>query len=175
MIVFVVTEEVFEAFLNCETKASLILAREGESRTELDSSQRRFDEVYRRTCSNRLLADFKKDQSFVGSPATDDLKSGKYQIVVGYRVEAQGVQAHIHALQRITSASKGNHNAYIPIRFTRSEKIKEMEKLLLAFDAVALSKALNQVPSFGKIVHGKNYQIVKVNLEALIKVVLVRN
>src|SRR5881396_1867264 len=47
------------------------------------------------------------------------------------------------------------------------------EKLLLAFDAVVLSKALNQAPPFGKIVHGKNYRSVKVNLEAPMKAVRV--
>ena len=48
-----------------------------------------------------------------------------------------------------------------------NEKITKHDKLLLAFDALALSTASGRKPPFGKIIHGSEQTAVKVNLDGL--------
>src|SRR5579862_9101976 len=57
---------------------------------------------------------------------------------------------------------------YAPVRFVASEKLRDKDRLCLAFDALALSSISGQMPRVGKLVHGQNYQVVTVNLDKLI-------
>ena len=160
------SEEIFEAFLNCETKASLNLSMEAGHQQEADIWRKRFDEDYRRSCFSLVLTRF-PGESYVGSPAVKDLKNGKYKLLIDCLVQAEGLQSRIHALERVTSSAKVDAGHYIPLRFVRSERITRHDKLLLAFDAIALSKLLGRAPQVGKIIHGKNFRSVKVRFGAL--------
>jgi hypothetical protein len=46
---------------------------------------------------------------------------------------------------------------FIPIRFVPTKKLSKDTKLLLAFDALALSEMLGQEVTFGKIIHGDKH------------------
>jgi hypothetical protein len=52
-----------------------------------------------------------------------------------------------------------------------SEKVTQHDKLLVAFDALALSMASHKMPPFGKIAHGSKQKSVKVQLSGLMKTV----
>ena len=58
---------------------------------------------------------------------------------------------------------------YIPIRFVPSEKVSMFDKLLLAFDAVAFSKAYGKMPRLGRIIHGRDHAIATVPLSGLVR------
>ncbi len=86
------------------------------------------------------------------------------RLVIDCRVCAQEMQSHIHALERLASPGKTNHSPYIPIRCVPREKITKQDKLLLAFDALALLTVSGQAPLFGKIIHGSEQATAKVDL-----------
>jgi hypothetical protein len=50
---------------------------------------------------------------------------------------------------------------FIPIRFVFTNKLSEDDKLLLAFDAFALSRFLGFEISLGNIIHGDDYVALK--------------
>src|ERR1017187_8025545 len=50
--------------------------------------------------------------------------------------------AALHAVERVPSAGRGKPAQFIPIRFIFSNKLTKDDRLLLAFDAFVLSKAL---------------------------------
>jgi predicted RecB family nuclease len=65
-------------------------------------------------------------------------------------------------------SEKGDESApLIPIRLVFTNKVDKHDKLSLAFNALVLSQMLGCEIGTGKIIHGNNYTILKVNTGAL--------
>ena len=163
-----ITDEVFRTFLECETKAYL-------NRTVLDCAppedatwQRHFSEEFKRKCFARLCAGFSAGQCFVGALLGEE-EGNQYRLVLECPVQAQGLQSNLHALERLGPSNRTTQHPYIPIRFISTEKISRSDKLLLAFDALVLSKAYGKMPPFGKIIHGSELKTTRVRVVELMK------
>lgn len=129
--------------------------------------QRYVVEDFKQKCFIYLQSSVREDEYLVGALPTKG-EENKYRFVLDCPVQAHGVQTHIHALERSPSAQR-NHHPYIPIRFIPSEKITRHDKLILAFDALALYMISGKMPLFGKIIHGSERKAVKVGLAGLMK------
>ena len=57
---------------------------------------------------------------------------------------------------------------YRPLRFVSSEKLTGADRLLLAFDALAISHVIGKTPPNGKIIHGSKYRVVVIPLSKLV-------
>ena len=66
------------------------------------------------------------------------------------------LEADIHAVERAPGKGRGKAAQLIPIRFVFTNKLGRDVKLLLAFDALVFSEALERGVSLGKIIHGEN-------------------
>src|SRR5262249_37019317 len=149
-----ITADIFQAFLQCETKASLKFSRTVGLQHEFSDWVRNCIENYKQQCCGRLRSEFLQEECLVSTALPLDLDKSKYRLVMDCVVHAQGLQSHIHALERATAPGNRKLNPFLPIRFVPSEKITTHDKLLLAFDALALSTASGKQPLFGKIIHG---------------------
>jgi len=164
-----ITEKLFAAFVNCETKSFLNLVETGADRSEFLEWQRRILDDYKQRCGLRLqISCPANDEYYLGSLSSEDLGSTRYRLVINCVLQAEHIQSSIHALERSASASP-KHNLYIPIRFVPNQKIARRDKLLLAFDALVISRALGEMPTFGRIIHGNEQRIVKIGLSGLMK------
>ena len=56
---------------------------------------------------------------------------------------------------------------FIAIRFVSTNKLSKDARLLLAFDALALSEMLGQEVNLGKFIHGDNHATLNVRTSAL--------
>jgi predicted RecB family nuclease len=56
---------------------------------------------------------------------------------------------------------------YNPVRFVRNEKVSRFDKLMLAFDALALNQQSSNPVGSGKLIYGSQYNIVTVPLAKL--------
>lgn len=74
------------------------------------------------------------------------------------------VHARLHALELHGEGARVRHHYCCPIRFVSREKLTRHDKLLLAFDAFAFSRATGKLPAVAKIVYGQRYSTVKVAL-----------
>ena len=79
----------------------------------------------------------------------------------------QLLESRLHAVERVPSEGRGKPAQFIPIRFVFTNKLGKDDKLLLASDAVALSKALKREVSLGKIIHGDDHATLKVKTSGL--------
>jgi hypothetical protein len=79
-----------------------------------------------------------------------------------------GVETRIAAIERVPSAGRGKVAQFVPIRFAWPNMLGRHEKLLLAFDALALSETLGRDVPAGKIIHGDNHPALKVKLPVLV-------
>src|SRR4029453_18928181 len=166
-----ITDDIFQAFLQCETKAHLKLAGAVGDQQELPEWERHLVEDYKRQCYRQWRADFGEAASLVGVAFTHDLDNSRCRLVMDCTVRAQEMHAHLHAVERVTAPNKPHDSPYMPIRCVPREKITTQDKLLLAFDALALGTVSGQVPRFGKIVHGCEQATAKVEAAGLLEMV----
>ena len=164
-----ITEDIFRAFLKCETKSYLKFSGTVGLQHEFTDWERNLVEDYKQKCCIQLRPNFREDECLVGPSLPQDFQKNKCRLVIDCLVQAQEFQSRIHALERLTSPGKTKHNPYIPIRFVPNEKITKRDKLLLAFDALVLSTASGGKPLFGKIIHGSEQTAVKVDVAGLME------
>lgn len=164
-----ITEEVFQAFLKCETKSYLKTSGAVGLQRDFGEWERFLAEDFQQKCGQRLLYDLRQDEFFIGTLSPQELENKKYRIVIDCTVQAQGVQSRIQALERPPSPGNSKHSHFIPIRFVAKEKITALDKLLVTFDAFALFTASGRMPLFGKIIHGSEQKPVRVKLDRLMK------
>src|SRR5947209_1505244 len=163
-----ITDEVFRAFLECETKAYLNFIGLDCAPPEDTNWQRHFGEEFKRKCFDHLRASFRAEQCLVGVlPGKEE--ENKYRLVLDCPVQAQGLQSNLHALERLGSPGKTTQHHYVPIRFIPTEKVTKHDRLLLAFDALVLSKASGKMPPSGKIIHGGELKTIRVRVAELMK------
>jgi hypothetical protein len=85
-----------------------------------------------------------------------------------YVVATPEVSTVIHALERVPLSNDTAGCAYVPIRFFPQEKLLAADKLLLGFDAIAMSHIFGTSPRVGKIFHGSRFAMVRVSLVGLL-------
>jgi predicted RecB family nuclease len=164
-----ISDELFDAYLKCKTKAHLTFSqvRVGEPSSPISDWQRHLAENYQADYRDRLQSADCGD-CFVGSPCPEDLRSATYRLIIQPYITAQDVGSNIHALERGTAPTQKRHSPYAPIRFFPFEKISKHHKLMLAFDAFILWKASGQMPTKGTIIHGLQHTALGFKLDAWI-------
>src|SRR5262249_28278559 len=112
----------------------------------------------------------REDECISAASLPQQFDNCKYCLLLDCIVQAQDIQSRIHALERITLSSKAKHNPYIPIRLVPSEKITKHDKLLLAFDALALFTSTGKMTLVGRIIHCNEDKTTKVQVAGLLKI-----
>jgi predicted RecB family nuclease len=163
-----ITDVTFEAFLKCETKSHLYFQRAVGVQSEFSEWQRNLRQKFKETGWERLRSTVREDQWCVGTPALQSLEDRRYHFIIDYTVALPEVHSRLHALELIRSASKTRDHLYIPLRFVPSEKLSIDDRLLLAFDAFALSQTCGKTPHVGRIIHASQYATVTVPLAGLL-------
>ncbi|HEV2864647.1 MAG TPA: IS66 family transposase [Pyrinomonadaceae bacterium] len=166
----VITEEIFGAFLKCETKSFLKLSGGVVYSNEFSEWQQHDAEAFREKCRYKLRSDFSDRERASASLLLASHKNGEARLLIDHVARSAGLQSNIHALERLSSSSDREKNGpFIPIRFVPAEKVTTHDKLLLAFDALALSSVSGRMLPFGKIMHGGGQKVVRVQVGGLMK------
>lgn len=105
------------------------------------------------------------------------LKDAKWQLAINVSVvepnreagrqSAWNMEPSFHAIERIPSDGRGRPAHFVPIRFSFQNKIDTHTRILLAFDAAALSELLGRSVTFGKIIHGEGHTTIKMKTAGL--------
>jgi hypothetical protein len=134
-----VTDAAFEAFLHCDTKAYLL--RESiDSQSEFGVWEEGLSQQFKQRVSEWLRSSFGDDEVYVGTPSPRMLEQGSHRIVLRPLIRSSDLRAEPDALWRMPPVSGATSFRYIPVRFVRNEKVSRFDKLMLAFDALALNK-----------------------------------
>ena len=165
-----ITSAVFEAYLKCPTKCWLRANGEAASGNTYAEWVQAQNAAYRETGTARLLAASQQDEVAL-SPDMESVKAAMWRLASSLAVQAEmdscALESELHAVERVPAGGRGKAAQFIPIRFVFTNKLGKDDKLLLAFDAVTLSKALKREVSLGKIIHGDNHATLKVKTSAL--------
>src|SRR4030095_13583608 len=166
-----ITDDIFHAFLQCETKAHLKFAGAVGNQQEFPEWERHLVEDYKQQCYRQWRADCGEAVCLGGGALLHDLANSRGRLVMDCTVRAQEMQAHLHAVEREAAPDKPNCSTYIPIGCGPREKLTRQDKLLLACDALVLGTVSGHVPRCGKIIHGCERATVKVEMARLLEMV----
>src|SRR5215467_5598521 len=141
-----ITQESFEAFLKCPKKSYLVSQGQIGAQSEFYEWQRRLEENYKEATSTLLRTSNLQKEWYVGTPPVEQLRACRYRLVFDYAIAEPDVQARLHALEIDCPRRGATHRSYIPIRFVPKEKLTASDKVMLAFDAFAFSRATGELP-----------------------------
>jgi predicted RecB family nuclease len=152
----IITQEIFEAFLHCCTKAHLISRPDVVDATS-GQVRRPGQEFFQQSASSWLRASFSDGDVCTGTPAAEAIKRQRYRLILDCTVLTTGLRAQLHGLELVRLSDRSVRR-YVPIRFLSAERISTADRLLLAFDALVFSQATRStLPHIGKIIHGRGY------------------
>ena len=97
---------------------------------------------------------------------TSKLLSGAWRLICQY--QAGEMESRIQAVERVPSEGRGKPAQFIPARFVFFNKLSKDDRLLVAFDALALSEVLGREVSVGKIIHGDDHATLKVKVASIL-------
>lgn len=162
-----ITQEIFEAFLECPTKAYLKSRSAAWSDPGSAQWQQRSRCEFRKTGWARFRSLVPAAELYEGMPSPQILKQRLYRLILNCTITAQDIRGCLDGLELAPRATHGDDDGYVPFRFVPNEKISVNDKLLLAFDALLLSHTGSKTPRIGKLVHGQEYATATVSLTAL--------
>ena len=148
---------IFAALLECETKAYLLQHATVGATSETEDLRRSLNAAHKRSASGRLQTGVPEHEVFVGTPSREGLQAGTYGLIIGPDIPFSHGIAYPDALERLPRRGVRARAAYRPIRFSRAHKPTSQDKLVLAFDALAVADAVGQMPSTGRVIHGFQY------------------
>jgi predicted RecB family nuclease len=163
-----ISNDIFAAFLKCETKAHLYSSGHIGAHSEFTDWREHLQKEFSKRSRERLSVNVPAEKWLVGTPPLLTLKERRYRVIIDYEAAAGNIRSHIHALIQIAGRSKTNY-PYSPIRFVTHEKVTTIDKLLLAFDALALSESWHETPKTGKIMYGRRHRMATIALAGLLK------
>jgi predicted RecB family nuclease len=136
-----ITAQLLEAYVKCSTKCWLRYTGENATDNAYAVWAQAKSEAYRVDGIRRLVAELPNGERVVVSPSP---------------------------IVERASAGRGKAARFMPIRFVWTNKVGRHDKLLLASDALALSKMLGRDVPAGKIIHGDDHAVMKVKTSSLV-------
>jgi predicted RecB family nuclease len=164
----ILSSRLLEAYLGCPTKCWL------RSRDELSTGNlyaewiRLQEATYCEDRLKHLLANFPESDRAKEFQISRHAKDTRWRIATNVPLRSDGLETCLQALER-KPPERRRPAQFIPYRFNFFNKVTKNDKLLLAFDALALAKIVGREVSFGKIVHGDRGNMLNVNLSALVR------
>jgi len=162
-----ITSDLFDAYLKCPTKCFLRARGEAGIGNPYADWVRSRTDSYRNDQIKNLKTLAARDGRFIIDSLTDNPNVAEWGYVFDFVARAQNLESHIHIVERTPPEAPGKPVQFIPIRFIYTNKINKDDKLLLAFDALVLSKVFGCEIGLGKINHGDNHATLKVKIAAL--------
>ena len=162
----IVSSQLFEDYIECATKCWL-RSRAGPAAGNVYAEWARAqNEAYREDALKRLFAGLPEGDCVSGPSISKSSKDATWRIAINVRLRVNELESRLHAVERIPSGGRGSTTQFIPYRFEFTNKLSRQHKLLVAFDALALSEAVGGAVTLGKIMHGDSRAMLKVKLSA---------
>jgi predicted RecB family nuclease len=160
-----ITNDLFLSLLDCRYKAFRKATGEAGSPGDYERLTVDRHRAYRLSALQRFVSSCPPGDVAEHQQSLVEAMRARTGFITDATVEAGRLRSQIDLLERLSSPSPKGHGLYVPVLFTPT-KVTKADKLLLAFQALALSQLQRRPPPFGKIVHGPAYDTQKVKLAA---------
>jgi predicted RecB family nuclease len=163
-----ITSEIFEAYLKCPTKCRLRANGEPFSGNEYAQWVKTQRNSY---CTKEIaiLLTPLQGTEVAHSPDIENIRLAKWRFATNFVVKGNLdsgtiVESEFHCVERLLPQGRGKASQFIPIRFSFFNKLSKNDHMLVAFDALTLSKSLGRRVNAGKIIHGDKGTTLTLNL-----------
>lgn len=158
-----ITTELFESFVRCQTKSFLKLSGMSGVQSATVSWRSFHCQKYVEACLSNLRSNVGPEDRICENQTWIEPMNPRFTLFLKCSVVAGGCQPTIQAIERERGYG-GDARFFIPIRCIPGEKITKEDRLLVAFDALALSEVNGKLPLWGKIIYGPRKRAAKVKL-----------
>src|SRR5215472_6311997 len=145
-----ITSQLLEAYLQCPTKCRLRSTGEQVTDSTYASFTHTQNESFGAAQIRRLLSKVHQSEYMI-SPSPNSVKTGRWRLATRVVAQTSHLESCLHAVEHLPSAGRGKPGHYIAIRFVPTNRISKDAKLLLAFDALALSEMLGTRSRWGRL------------------------
>ncbi len=149
----VVTSKLFEAYLDCPTKCYFLFIGEIATGNDFTIWDENLKKSYRLNGIQRLV-DIQPGGIVIGHSDPRNWKNESWHFTLNHILQTGNIEATLHAVQRITLERSTKSTTFVPIHFVRKNKLSRVDKLIAAFDALAISRALGSKIGTAMIIHG---------------------
>jgi predicted RecB family nuclease len=163
-----ITDQSFLSFLNCPRKAYLQTASCPSERPDIEKVEAELDVLYRRRALETFLSPFRPDEVVVDPPSWAAIHLDEPRVIVNVAVASVDLQAQLHAAEQVKSRGRRRAAIYAPVLFQRANRVARSDKLLLAFQALALASAQGAIPPVAKLIHGDGKKVLKIKVQPLL-------
>lgn len=163
-----VTNDTFVNFLQCKRKAFLRAADVRGQPADVETVLLDLGRDFRRQALEALLGPYRPQDVLNDPPSLELALMSQPQVIVNATASGDGMSSLIQAAERMKEMDQHDAPVYVPILFVLNETISRTDKLLLAFNALAMSSVQGVLPPIGKIVHGSTSRVLKCKIEPLV-------
>jgi predicted RecB family nuclease len=157
----------FGAYLKCPTKCFLRSRAEVKTGNFFADWLQRQNDLYRKNGTKRLLLTGNLGKHVSSPLVAGKLKRRGWGFTTKFTVSGKDCETIIHAVERQSLKQNSAFTSLIPIRFVFTNKLNRIDKLQLAFDAFVLSEMVGHEVKIGKIIHGDNFSVSRINFSLL--------
>ena len=159
-----ISQALFEDYLNCPTKCFLRASGEKFQPNFYANWLGNQNEIYRKEAAKRLIAGHQQENVIINPTDTAQINTSAWRLAINIDMRWHNIEANLHAAELIPARTANSVDHIIPIRFIFANKLSRIDRLLLAFDALALSKTNHNHIDTGKIIHGDNHTVSKIKI-----------
>lgn len=162
-----ITNDTFLSFLHCPRKAHLKTYGSLGEPVDIERIQLELERLYRQQALEEFLRSAPPCEVIRNPPSLEAALRERPRWIVNGTATGENVSSEIHCLERVEGAGRRGTPTYTPVLFIRNNKIGRLDKLLLAFNVLALTSVQGGQPTAGKIVHGDERKALRVKFEPL--------
>jgi predicted RecB family nuclease len=162
-----ITNDTFLSFSHCPRKAYLKTHSSLGEPVDIERVQLELGGLYRQQALEEFLRSASPSEVIRNPASLETALRERPRWIVNGTATGETVSSEIHCLERVEGAVRRGTPAYTPVLFIRNNKISRLDKLLLAFNALALTSVQGVQPTSGKIVHGNDRKALRIKVEPL--------
>lgn len=158
------TDGIFGAFLKCRYKAYLKLRGEAGDESDFERTQHERSARYKAAAREAMRKRHEGADVLQGPPSLPEAVRSGARLILDTAACDAGETCRIDALER----DGGDPTvAYRPVLFVDRDKVTVGDRLSLAFAASILARVQGAMPATGRIVHGPDFKVSRVELATL--------
>ena len=162
-----VNNDIFVSFQDCKRKAFLRAAGAPGHPADIETVLLDLGLAYRHQALKAFLAPFREEDVLQDPPDMNTALKSKRPVIVNATASVDGLSSLIHAAERVKGVDQGGAFTYSPVLFIPNETVSRADKLLLAFNGLALFSLQGLLPNTGKIIHGSSFKVLRCKIEPL--------
>src|SRR5260370_831235 len=134
-----VTNDTFVSLLHCNRKAFLRAAGAPGQPTDIETVLLNLGQAYRRQALEAFLSAYPAQDVLHDPPDLKEALKSPIQVIVNATASADGLSSLIQAAQRMKGTDQPHAPVFAPVLFILNKTVSHADKMLLAFNALALS------------------------------------